>query len=217
MVAIAPGEATGTVLSMTTNHGLSTKNQHDVRMRHIGRLMNTDTADAHGLAPTSTLALLRTHKALPESPSLHIAPAIRTVDADGRIKLSRGGLLSSSLEWRPGCLEVFCDGPWLVLSQPGELVGATRARNSQRAAFSCDAKGVERVGLSPAHLARVATLAGREVLLIPAPETGALIIASPLVALASLPPAVARVLDRETGPANTKDHVRIVNRTKGEK
>jgi hypothetical protein len=103
-----------------------------------------------------------------------------------------------------------------VLSQPDELVGATRARHSQRATFSCDAKGVERVGLSPAHLARVATLAGREVLLIPAPETGALIVASALVALTSLPPALARVLERESGRPATNDHVRIVNFNTGE-
>ncbi|MGC8511347.1 MAG: hypothetical protein ACP5PB_10820 [Acidimicrobiales bacterium] len=197
---------------MEHTHGLVTKYELDTRMRRIGRLVHhgADYNDTTAPSP-SALSLLRSHKALPEGLSLNIAPAIRSADADGRIKLSRGGLLSDLLGWRPGCLSVLCDGPWLVLTQTDELVGVARRRHSQHATFTRDAKGVERVGLAPAHLARIGSLPGREILLIPAPATLTLVLANPLVALAAPPATVSRAFEPETAPSNVENTTHLVN------
>ena len=164
---------------------------HQARLRRLGRI---GVATAPSAEAPSHLSLLRGHKGLPATPAaLPAGAATRQLDADGRMKLGGDLCLSELLGWAPGALEVRCDGPWLVLTQPADLVGARRARNSSCATFSATqtAKGaVERLGLAPAQRQRVATAGCASVLAIPVPENSTLLLVNPVAVLEGAPESV---------------------------
>ena len=163
---------------------------HQARLRRLGRL---------GVAPESAdapahLSLLRERKGLPSAPAeLPAEAATRALDADGRMKLGGDLCLSELLGWAPGGLEVQCDGWWLVLTQPADLVGAHRARNSSCASFSVTktAKGtVERLALPPAQRKRVTSGDCASMLAIPVPATSTLLLVNPVALLEAAPTSV---------------------------
>ena len=169
------------------------RNAH-AQLRGVAQNLAQRGPDRTATRTATILPLVSAAVALSELPRLDATPSIRTLDASGRLKLSRDGLLSDELGWQPGCLAAQSDGSRLVLTQPEELVGVQRARHSHRASFSRGAREVERVGLAPAHVARVGQSHGRDVLVVTVPERRALLLANPLIVLSQLPPAVSHLL-----------------------
>jgi hypothetical protein len=170
--------------------GLTTRHQHEMRLRRISGL---GVSAAPAQAGPSHLSLLREHKGLPEHGETLELPAgasTRSIDQDGRIKLGRELCLSELLGWGPGTVQARCDGPWLVLTQPEGHLGGARTRNGHLAGLTRDAKGVDRLCLPPAHLALLVRGSCRIVFAIPVPASSSLLLADPAVALLAAPASI---------------------------
>lgn len=124
--------------------------------------------------------------------------AARTVDRDGRFKLTGAASVTALLDWEPGALAVAFDGPWALLTQGPGMAGAPRRRNGSLAQLVRLASGVERICLAPAHVHRLGVGDDRVVLMAPVPATGGLLVVAPTVALAGAP---ARFLTGVAGVA----------------
>jgi len=173
---------------MPATGALADRFVHETRLRRLVRI---------GVAPVPAgdtplhLFLLQERKGLSSAPvALPAGAATRRLDGDGRIKLGGDLCLSELLGWAPGALEVRCDGRWLVLTQPADLVGARRTRDSSHATFSSTptAKGaVERLALPPAQRQRVTSGSCASVLAIPVPGNCALLLVNPVAVLEAAP------------------------------
>lgn len=124
--------------------------------------------------------------------ALSSGAAVRAADEKGRLKPGFGRPVANLLGWAEGDLACHIDGCWLVLTQPIELRGARRTRNSTRAHLKLS--GGERLCLSPAQAKAVLGM-DRQAFLVPVPDAGALVVADPGAFLVGAPPSVARLFE----------------------
>jgi hypothetical protein len=100
------------------------------------------------------------------------------------------------LGWAAGELEVVLVEGWVVITQPARL-RLVQDRCGQRARFSVERSGVQRVGLRPAHLMQLGIGEDRQLLIASVPGHGALVIVSPQVCAVHAPAHVQLMLRTE--------------------
>lgn len=160
------------------------------RQTSVARLATMGASSAERGSGTMALGLVRRTAAPPAA--LPAGAALRCCDDKGRMKPGFARPLAELLGWEEGALACHAEGPWLVLTQPEALRGATRIRNSTRAHLNCS--GTERLCLSPAQ-AHAVLGAARQVFMVPVPGAGALVVADPGAFLSGAPASVARLFD----------------------
>ena len=177
----------GTVPAVPTDLGQLHRRQAAVaRLARIG-------APAGGARAPGPMALEAVRRTATPRVMLPAGAAVRSADDKGRVKPGFSFPLIELLGWVEGDLACHAEGPWLVLTQPPVLRGRRRTRNSTCAHLSCSA--AERTCFSPAQ-AHAMLGAGRQVLLVPVPDAGALVVCDPGAFLAGAPPSVARLFEQ---------------------
>lgn len=138
----------------------------------LGRLTSLDT-ELSDTRRTVKEPLTTVRAGLPAAALQFPAGAeTRRLDADGRIKVAwsnsstQGVGLSSVLGWEPGALDAVIVDGWMVLTQRPDLIGAKTRRQSIHGRFSVGASGVERIGLTAAHIDRLGANDFRTVLIV---------------------------------------------------
>ncbi|MDA8310945.1 MAG: hypothetical protein M0Z46_10105 [Actinomycetota bacterium] len=160
------------------------------RQAAVARLAAMGTPASERAGGPAALEVVR--RLAPPPVALPAGAQVRAVDDKGRVKPGFALPLSDLLGWEEGGLACQRDGPWLVLTQPGELRGTPRTRNSTCAHLKT--AGQERLCLSPAQLHAVMGTQ-RQVFLAPVPSVGALVVCDPGAFLAGAPPSVARLFE----------------------
>ncbi len=158
------------------------------RQAAVARLGGFGAASATGGGSVLPLQVVRESVAAPAR--LPAGAAVRQADDKGRLKPGFARPLTGLLGWVDGALAAHLQGAWLVLTQPAELRGVQRIRNSPRAQLSAGV--TERVCLSPAQR-RAVLGAGGQVFLVPVPQAGALVVADPGAFFCAPPAAVTRL------------------------
>jgi hypothetical protein len=166
------------------------------RMARLGHLLDGVDVDGFGDEPSDSEIFFHTGDRHESMPSLQVGPVTRKVDEDGRLKvILDAGALCDLLAWGAGSLDVTAGAGWLLLRQPGDLVGAKPGKNGNRAGITRDAKGLDRICLKPAHTYQLHLGPDRNVFVVPFVDANAVALVNPSVlAMQCLPPFISQIL-----------------------
>lgn len=166
-----------------------------IRMARLGRILDDVDVDGFGDEPSDSEIFFGRGRHEP-LPSLAVGPVTRKLDEDGRFKvILDAGALCDLLAWGAGSLEVTAAGGWLLLRQPGDLVGVKPPKSGNCAGITRDAKGLDRIGLKPAHIYQLHLGPDDLVLVVPLVDIGAVALVNPSVpAMQCLPPFISQIL-----------------------
>lgn len=166
-----------------------------IRMARLGRILDDVDVDGFGDEPSDSEIFFGRGRHEP-LPSLEVGPVTRKLDEDGRFKvILDAGALCDLLAWGAGSLEVTAAGGWLLLRQPGDLVGVKPHKSGNCAGITRDAKGLDRICLKPAHIYQLHLGPDDLVLVVPLVDIGAVALVNPSVpAMQCLPPFISQIL-----------------------
>jgi len=166
-----------------------------IRMARLGRILDDVDVDGFGDEPSDSEIFFGRGRHEP-LPSLAVGPVTRKLDEDGRFKvILDAGALCDLLAWGAGSLEVTAAGGWLLLRQPGDLVGVKPPKSGNCAGITRDAKGLDRICLKPAHIYQLHLGPDDLVLVVPLVDIGAVALVNPSVpAMQCLPPFISQIL-----------------------